>query len=126
MLFVGIENKESKVVTVLDTAKTVQSGGLDVLATPVLAALMEKTAWESVLSYMEEGRDTVGVLLTVEHLSPTPINMKIECFSKLIEINLRELVFEIIAYDEKGLIAKAHHKRVIIDKEKFQNKANTK
>ena len=56
-------------VTEENTAKVMGSGALDVFATPAMIALMEKTAWESVQPYLEEGSGTVGTLMNVKHVA---------------------------------------------------------
>ena len=60
MLKEGIKGTQEVVVSEENTAKTMGSGALDVFATPAMIALMEKTAWESVQPYLEEGSGTVG------------------------------------------------------------------
>ena len=55
MLKEGIKGTQEVVVSEENTAKTMGSGALDVFATPAMIALMEKTAWESVQPYLEEG-----------------------------------------------------------------------
>ena len=49
-LELGIKGKASCVVTDKITAKSVGSGGLDVLATPIMIALMEPRSCKAVLS----------------------------------------------------------------------------
>lgn len=126
MLNLGVQLTEEETVAQNHTAKNVGSGGLDVLATPVLMALMEKAAWKSVLPYLENGTDTVGTFIEMHHISPTPVGTKISATSTLTHINNRELTFQISACDSIGEIATATHKRIIIHKEKFQQKADEK
>ena len=126
MLKIGIKNKEELTVSAEHTAKIVQSGGLDVLATPMLIALMEKCAWKSVLNNLEKGTDTVGTFIEVKHFSPTPIGEHVWCQSELISIDNRELTFKIEAFDTHGSIGEALHKRFIVNPERLQEKANQK
>lgn len=126
MLSIGIQHTLILTVTQTETAKFVQSGGMEVLATPVLINCMEKCAWQSILPHLAENTDTVGTFIEIHHLAPTPIGMQIKCISELIEINNRELVFNIEAFDDVEKIAQATHKRFIIQCDKFQNKANMK
>lgn len=126
MLREGIVHQEEVLVTPKLTAKSFQSGGLNVLATPALIALMEKTAWKSVLPYMQKGFDTVGTFIEMHHLSPTKIGDKITCISKLISINKKELTFQIEAWDNHDQIGMATHKRFIVDTLSFQQKADKK
>ena len=126
MLSLGLRNTVELQVTPDKTARSVQSGGLDVLATPVLIGLMEKCAWQSVYSCLPEQTDTVGTFIEMKHLSPTPVGLTVSCTSDLIDINDRELTFRIEAFDKVGKIAEAIHKRFIIKTNRFQDKANEK
>lgn len=126
MLKTGLKNTLKAIVTKELTAKTIQSGGLEVLATPALITLMEKCAWQSVLPFMEDGYDTVGTFIEMKHLAPTPVGIEVQCESELTAVNGRELTFHIIAYDAVEKIAEATHKRVIIKCDLFLQKANTK
>jgi predicted thioesterase len=108
------------------TAKAMSSGSLEVYATPAMIALMEETAFLSVQDHLDEGCGTVGTKVDIEHVSASPLGMKITCESELVEIKDRKLVFSVSAYDEVGLIGKGTHERFIINNEKFQNKTNQK
>ncbi|MBR5129855.1 MAG: thioesterase family protein [Alphaproteobacteria bacterium] len=126
MLSIGIKYTIQLSVSSEHTAKTIQSGGLDVLATPTLIGLMEKCTWQSVSPFMENGYDTVGTEITMKHLSPTPIGGLVKCESELISVNGRELTFHITAYDNCSKIGEAIHKRFIIKTLSFQGKATEK
>ena len=62
MLQPGISAEVKFVVTDELTAKTVGSGTLDVLATPVMIARLEQAAWTSVAPHLAEGEGTVGLI----------------------------------------------------------------
>lgn len=123
MITKGLRGTNEVSVSAEDTASAMGSGTLDVLATPRIAAWMEMTAWKSLGDELEEGKSTVGTLLSLEHLAPTPVGAAVRCESLLEEINGRELTFTLSAFDNSGLIAQASHKRVIIDNERFLKKA---
>lgn len=108
------------------SAATMRSGTLDVLATPAMIALIEKTAWESVSPYLEQGQTTVGTALNIKHLAPTPLGMKVRCDTVLTEIDGRKLTFKADVYDEAGLIGSGTHERFIVNADKFQAKADAK
>lgn len=122
-LTIGIKQSEKFIVLNEHTAKTIQSGGADVLGTPALIAKMEKCAWQSVLPFMDEGCDTAGTFIEMKHLSASPIGIEVVCESELTAVNGRELTFHITAYDTVAKIAEATHKRVIIKALSFQTKA---
>ena len=126
MLSIGIQHTLTLTVTQSETAKFVQSGGVEVLATPILINLVERCAWQGVLPYMSQNTDTVGTYIEVKHLSPTPVGMTVRCFCELVAINDRELVFNFEVFDDAEQIAQGIHKRFIIQCDKFQNKADSK
>ncbi|SDB28996.1 thioesterase family protein [Eubacterium oxidoreducens] len=122
----GIKGTQELVVSKETSAKAVGSGLLDVFATPSMIALMEKTASESVQSYLEEGQGTVGTKIDISHVAATPLGMKVTCNTQLVEVDRRKLVFKVEAYDQKGLIGEGTHERFIIESEPFQQKADAK
>lgn len=115
----GIKNEKSIVVTEELTASKVGSGLLPVYATPSMIALMENTCADCVQSYMQEGDGTVGTSVDIKHVSATPVGKTVRCECTLTEVNGKKLVFEVNAYDDKGLIGTGTHKRAIINNEAF-------
>ncbi|MCR4589225.1 MAG: thioesterase family protein [Lachnospiraceae bacterium] len=126
MLETGIKGQSEEMVTEGLTAEKMGSGLLPVYATPALIALVEKTAWESIASELEEGQGTVGTKLDIAHISATPVGMKVTCNTELKEIDRRRLVFSAEVFDEAGKIAEGTHERFIIENTKFQEKAYSK
>ena len=126
MLQLGIKGKQELLVTDKDTAKAVGSGGLNVFATPVMIALAEKTALQSILAYLSEGESTVGTKLDISHIAATPVGMEVSCETELIEIDRRKLVFSVNVYDEVEKIGEGIHERFIVNDEKFMTKAESK
>ncbi len=126
MLKAGIRGEQSVEVVYENTATAVGSGVLKVFATPCMLALMEKTACDSVMPYLDDGNGTVGTQVNISHLAATPIGMTVRCESELLEVDGRRLVFDVKAYDEAGLIGEGTHERFIVNNEKFQGKADAK
>ena len=126
MLEVGLKGHQEMTVTDQFTAKTMGSGVMDVFATPAMIALMEKTAWESVQPYLEEGNGTVGTLMNVKHVAASPVGMKITCETELVKVDGRALTFTVKAFDEAGLIGEGEHERFVVFNDKFQAKADAK
>lgn len=126
MLEAGIKGEQKVEVVYENTATAVGSGVLKVFATPCMLALMEKTACDSVIPYLEEGWGSVGTEVNIRHVSATPIGMTVRCESELIEVDGRRLVFTVKAYDDAGLIGEGTHERFIVNNEKFQSKTDSK
>jgi predicted thioesterase len=75
---------------------------------------------------LEPGQGTVGTELHVEHISATPVGMKVRCETELTEIDRRKLSFSVVVYDEAGEVARGTHCRFIVDNEKFLKRAEKK
>ena len=122
----GIKGQSELIVTEELTAMRIGSGLLPVYATPMMIALIENTAANSVAPFLEEGQGTVGTKVDVAHLSATPIGMRVRVETELTEVDRRRLVFSVRAWDDAGLIGEGVHERFIVDNEKFMRKANAK
>lgn len=108
------------------TAKAVGSGTLEVLATPIMIARMEQAAWTAVAPHLAEGEGTVGTLMNVQHLSPTPMGMEVTCRAELVRAEGRRLVFQVSAWDARGPVGQGSHERAVIQNERFVEKAQSK
>ena len=126
MLTVGIHGAQSQLVTNENTAKTMDSGTLDVFATPARVALAERTCWMSVASELDEGCGSVGTKLELEHTAPTPVGMTVTCESELTAVEGRKLVFKVSLHDEKGPVGGGVHERFVVHDAKFAAKAESK
>lgn len=125
-MILGLKGKQRLIVDESLTAKSIGSGEADVLATPAMIALMEKTAYLSVKPLLAPEQTTVGTLIQVKHLSATPLGMEVECESELISEDGKRLTFAVKAFDRKGCIGEGTHERVIVHTERFEAKANEK
>jgi len=102
-----------------DTAKEVGSGDLLVYATPCMVALMEGAACDAVAEGLEEGQTTVGIALNIEHISATPVGLEVRAEAEVI-------TFAVRAFDEAGEIGHGTHQRVVVNNQKFLDKAYSK
>lgn len=108
------------------TAANVGSGTMDVLSTPVMINLMECAAVKLLAPYMTDDETTVGVYISVSHVSATPVGRDVYAKAVVTGVNGREISFDIMAYDEKGLIGTGNHTRVIVYPEVFLRKMRRK
>ena len=126
MLQTGIRGEKTALVTQHNVASAVGSGALPVYATPMMIALMEMTAAESVQPFLEEGQGTVGTLVNVRHVSATPLGMTVRCESTLTNAEGKRLTFSVAAYDDAGLIGQGIHERYVVDGHRFMSQAEKK
>lgn len=123
---IGMNSTQEITVDTSNIAKTVGSGSLEVFATPMMVALMEKAASAAIADCMENDETTVGTKLDVAHTSATPLGMKVSAYAEVTEVNGREITFKVTASDEAGEIGNGVHKRFVVFGEKFMNKTNSK
>jgi len=123
---IGLKGRAEIVVAYENTAAAVGSGLVPVFATPSMIALMEQAAATSLLPYLDEGQGSVGIHLNVSHDAATPIGMKVWAETEVTEVNGKQIVFSVAAYDEAGLIGCGTHKRALITVERFMSKVEQK
>ena len=126
MIVPGIQGRQETMVTAANVATTVGSGRVEVFATPMMIALIEKAAIMSVDPFLEKGQSTVGTQVNVSHVAATPVGMKVWAETEVVGVDRRRITFSVKAYDERGLIGEGTHERFVVEVEKFQAKAEGK
>jgi len=111
------------VVSDADTARAHRSGSVDVLATPRLVALCEEAAMEAIEGELDEGSTSVGMRVQFDHLAPTMVGCPVTAEATLEKIAGRRLTFTVSASDPRGLIAAGKVTRVVVNVERFLDKA---
>jgi len=103
------------------------TGGMPVvLSTPNLIGLLERTARETLAGCLEDDERSVGVEIELRHLAPTPVGHTVHCTARVIHTEDREVTFQISARDEREIIARGLHKRVVIRIESFRRRVKGK
>lgn len=118
----NVTERRSLIVEREHTAKQLGSGSVEVLATPMLIALMEAAALEAVQGYLAEGWTTVGTRVEMEHMRATPLGGRVTAEATLIKRADRVLEFTVQAWDGFGAVGQGTHTRVIIDRDRFMAK----
>ncbi len=123
---VGMKGIAETLVEREDTAKEVGSGDLLVYATPCMVALMEGAACEAIAEALSDTQTTVGTALNIEHISATPVGLEIRAEAEVTAVYGKVITFDVHAFDEAGEIGRGTHKRVIVNSQKFLEKAYSK
>ena len=123
---VGMKGEVGTLVEREDTAKEVGSGSLLVYATPCMVALMEGAACEAIEEALSDTQTTVGIELNIQHISATPVGLEVRAEAEVVAVDGKVITFEVKAFDEAGEIGKGTHKRVIVNTQKFLEKAYDK
>ena len=125
-LQIGMNNVIEAMSTDQTTALHMKSGSLKVLATPAMMCLMEQAAAELVERNLPEDLTSVGISINVSHKAPTPIGMTVKAEAIITKIDGRKIIFDVKASDGVDEIGIGTHERFIVNKEKFQTKADNK
>ena len=123
---IGMKGQAFTDVERADTAKEVGSGDLLVYATPCMVALMEGAACEAIADAMKDTETTVGIMLNIEHISATPVGLDVRAEAEVTAVEGKVITFQVTAFDEAGEIGRGTHKRVIVNTQRFLDKAYTK
>ncbi len=103
------------------------TGGMPaVLSTPRLVALIERTARESLVQFLDEEERSVGAEIEIKHMAPTPLGKNVTIITRVIggEGKLWDFQFEV--RDEDEVIARGLHKRAIINVHSFARRVAKK
>ena len=123
---VGMKGEVATLAEREDTAKEVGSGSLLVYATPCMVALMEGAACEAIQDALSDSQTTVGTELNIQHISATPVGLEVRAEAEVTAVEGKVITFQVKAFDEAGEIGNGIHKRVIVNTQKFLEKAYDK
>jgi enoyl-CoA hydratase len=94
-------------------------GGAVVFATPAMINLMELAAREAIRPFLDDGEESVGAVVQIEHLAATPIGAAVRAVARVTSVNRKLVDFEIQAFDAVDLIGKGTHTRAVIQTDRF-------
>jgi predicted thioesterase len=70
------------------------------------------------LKHHDDGEDSVGARVEIDHLGPTLLDQTVTVTARIAELALPRVVFEVDVRDEIDQVGKAKHVRFVIDKTK--------
>lgn len=120
---VGICGQTELVVTEGDTAAALGTGDVPVLATPRLVQLCEQATMAALGPHLEPGQTTVGFRIEFTHLTPVLVGNTVVAAATLERCEGRRLVFNTSVTDACGLVAAGRVTRVLVETERFMEKA---
>ena len=89
-----------------------------VYATPSMILDIEYTARNWLMEFLDEGEDTVGTHVSVDHIGATVEGDTVEITITIEEINGRSIVMSAHIKDSLEEVGKGNHIRFVVDKEK--------
>ena len=117
--WVGASAQLELTVTDADTAQTVGSGDVPVLATPRVLALAEAATVRALARRLESGTTTVGTRVELSHKAPTPIGRTVQAAATLVKVDGRRLTFDVTVKEGDAVVAEARVERVLVERSRF-------
>jgi len=104
------------VVSAADTAASLHSGDVDVLATPRLIALCEQAAAEAIAGRLGAEQTSVGARVELSHVAPVAVGSTVRATATLERVEGPRFSFAVTATDRCGLVAAGKVLRVVVDR----------
>lgn len=100
----------------IDKARTISFMGEEgrVYATPELVRDIEVTCREFLLEHLDDGEDSVGTRIELDHTAPTLLGMWVDITITIAELKGRAVTFEIAARDALDSVGSGKHGRFIV------------
>jgi predicted thioesterase len=122
----GLRGTASVRVSEKNTAAALGNEGVDVFATPFMVALMEEACRNAVEPGLPPGRLTLGGLVELRHLAPTPVGYDVTAHAELVEVKGPKLVFDVRVEDAREPVGEGRHVRFIASAEDFHKRVRQK
>ncbi|HEX7976792.1 MAG TPA: thioesterase family protein [Anaerolineales bacterium] len=122
----GMSLETTFVVETQHSAAHIGSGSLRVLATPVMISFMESTSHRLLAQHLPQGYSSVGVLVNVRHLAPTPLGSTVRVRSEVQALEGSRVIFRLQAWDSTELVGEGEHQRMVIDEARFLRRVAAK
>jgi len=106
-----------------DTAATLGSGDLPVLATPRVVAWAEAATCAAIDGQLQEDQTSVGTRVNLEHLAASCVGEEVSVTATVAHRDGRLLRFEVAAIDSREtLVAHGEVTRVVVRRQSFMSR----
>ena len=89
-----------------------------VYATPRMVSDVEYACRDFLLEHLDEGEDSVGAHVSIDHLAATPLGLEVTIDVRIVDIEKRRVTFEFSVRDPVEECGRGKHVRFIADKAK--------
>ncbi|SDP12540.1 Predicted thioesterase [Pseudomonas arsenicoxydans] len=113
---------------VVDKERTISFLGEDlrIYATPRLVDDIELTCLDYLLTFLDEGENTVGAAVDIRHVGATLLGMSVSIVATITRIEGRSVTFNVEVRDDVELVATAAHTRVVVNVAKLRSRVQAK
>jgi fluoroacetyl-CoA thioesterase len=97
-----------------------------VLATGYMVGIFEWACTELLRPHLDAGEGSLGTHVDFSHTAPTPPSFVLEVVATLTRVDGRSLHFTVRGHDGVDLIGEGHHRRAIVNWQRFAAKLAAK
>ena len=97
-----------------------------VYATPRMVLDVEYTCRELLLEHLDEGEDSVGAHVSIDHLAATPLGLQVTIEAKVVELDRRKVTFEFSVRDPIEQCGRGKHVRFVVETAKSRERLAAK
>jgi len=87
-----------------------------VYATPRMVSDVEYACRDLLLEHLDEGEDSVGAHVSIDHLAATPLGLEVTIDVRIADIEKRRVTFEFSVRDPVEECGRGKHVRFVVDK----------
>ena len=104
----------------IDTGRTIEFMGdeLRVYGTPYMVRDIEQKSRLLVQDHLDEGEETVGAHVSVDHLGASLLGMTVTVTARITAVDGRRVTLEAEVHDGMDVVGKARHVRFVIDRDR--------
>ncbi|BCX68818.1 MULTISPECIES: thioesterase family protein [Pseudomonas] len=113
---------------IVDSPRTISFLGEDlrIYATPRLVDDIEQTCLDYLLTFLDDGENTVGAAVDIRHVGATLLGMSVSIVATVTRIEGRSVTFNVEVRDDVELVATAAHTRVVVNVAKLRSRVQAK
>lgn len=99
---------------------------LRVYATPSMTRDMEVTCRDFLMEFLEEGENSVGARIELDHMGPSLLGAQVEVTATIAEIDRRKVEFTFEVRDELDQVGRGKHIRFVVTLDKQRERLEAK
>lgn len=97
-----------------------------VYSTPRMVLDVEFACRDLLLQHLDEGEDSVGAHVSIDHLAATPLGLDVTIDLKIVDIEKRRVTFEFSVRDPVEECGRGRHVRFVADKARSYERIRAK
>jgi fluoroacetyl-CoA thioesterase len=97
-----------------------------VYATPRMVSDVEYACRDFLLAHLDNGEDSVGAHVSIDHLAATPLGLTVEVSARIVEVDRRKVTFEFTVHDPIEQCGRGKHVRFVVETAKSRERLAAK